>query len=178
MTDTAPPRTPAFDRGQRQPSSATCFVCGKENPRGLHVDFFDDGHCVWTELDTTEDHQGWPGVVHGGITAALLDETIGRVAFLHDRWVQTARLTLRFLKPAPVGAKLRAVGELARDRRRIMEMRGELVVVGTGEVVADAEGTFVPLPAAARQELVARLGGDFEAWERWLAQNRSAPPAP
>lgn len=158
---------------RRQPGSALCFVCGTQNPHGLGVEFFDDGQKVWTELTPADHHQGWPGVLHGGIVSAVLDETIGRVAFLHDRWVQTARLSVRFVKPAPLGQRLRATGELTRDNRRLMEMRGELVVVETGELVAEATGTFVPLPNEARDALARQLGGDFAAWEEWLSENRS-----
>jgi acyl-coenzyme A thioesterase PaaI-like protein len=154
---------------RRQPGSASCFVCGTENPHGLGAVFYDDGQRVWTELTPAAHHQGWPGVLHGGIISAVLDETIGRVAFLSNRWVQTARLNLRFVKPAPLGQALRATGALTRDSRRLMEMSGELVVAGSGEVVARAEGTFVPLPDAERDRLARELGGDFEAWERWLS---------
>lgn len=158
---------------RRQPGSALCFVCGTQNPHGLGADFFDDGTKVWTELTPAEWHQGWPGVLHGGIVSALLDETIGRVAFLHDRWVQTAKLAVRFVRPAPLGRKLRVTGELTRDARRLMEMHGELVDVETGELLAQADGTFMRLPDATRDELARRLGGDFAAWEEWLSRARS-----
>lgn len=157
-----------------QPSSAQCFVCGTANPHGLGATFFDDGTEVWTEVTPAVHHQSWPGVLHGGIVTAILDETIGRVAFLHDRWVQTARLEVRFKKPAPLGEPLVARGRLLQDRRRLMEMGGELVHAMSGELLAEASGAFVPLPTAARQELVERLGGDFEAWEAWLAKHRGA----
>src|SRR5512140_512782 len=140
-------------RVRRQPGSALCFVCGTQNPHGLGVEFFDDGDEVWTEITPAEHHQGWPGVLHGGIISAVLDETIGRVAFLHDRWVHTARLSLRYKRPAPLGQLLRATGELVRDRRRLLEMRGELVVVESGEVLAEATGTFALLPDATRDAL-------------------------
>lgn len=157
---------------RKQPGSALCFVCGTKNPHGLGAEFFDDHHTVWTELTPAEHHQGWPGVLHGGIVSAILDETIGRVAFLHDRWVQTGKLSLRFVKPAPLGLPLRATGRLVRNHRRLMEMAGDLVVAGTNEVVAQAEGTFVPLPDTARDAIAAQLGGDFEQWEKWLTANR------
>lgn len=157
---------------RRQPGSALCFVCGTENPHGLRVEYFDDGRRVWTELTPAEHHQGWPGVLHGGIISAVLDETIGRVAFLHDRWVHTAKLSLRFVKPAPLGKLLRASGELVKDGRRLMEMAGTLTLAETGEVLAEATGTFVPLPAETRDALAQRLGGDFAAWEEWLTSNR------
>ncbi len=158
---------------RRQPGSALCFVCGTENPHGLGVEFFDDGVRVFADLRAAEWQQGWPGVLHGGIVTALLDETIGRVAFLHDRWVQTAKLQVRFVKPAPLGRTLRATGELVRDAKRLMEMRGTLVDGESGEVLANAEGTFVRVPDLMRDELARRLGGDFAAWEQWLSEARA-----
>lgn len=157
---------------RRQPGSALCFVCGTQNPHGLGATFFDDGTEVFTTLTPAEHHQGWPGVLHGGIISAVLDETIGRVAFLHDRWVQTGKLALRFLKPAPLGRPLRARGWLTRNHHRLMEMAGEIALADSGEVLAQASGTFVPLSNAARDSLVRDLGGDFEAWENWLSANR------
>jgi acyl-coenzyme A thioesterase PaaI-like protein len=157
---------------RRQPGSALCFVCGTQNPHGLGLQFFDDGRRVWTDLTAADHHQSWPGVLHGGIIAAVLDETIARVAFLYDRWVHTARLVTRYVKPAPLGEPLRATGELARDARLLMEMRGKLVLAATGEVLAEAQGTFVPLPEETRQDLARKLGGDFAAWEQWIAKSR------
>lgn len=169
-----PPLPIDISVARRQPGSALCFVCGTENPHGLGVTFFDDGQRVFTELTPAAHHQGWPGVLHGGIISAVLDETIGRVAFLHDRWVHTAKLALRYHKPAPLGQKLRAVGELARDGRRLMEMSGQLTIADTGEVLAEATGTFVPLSDELRDKLAVELGGDFAAWEAWLSKNRAA----
>jgi uncharacterized protein (TIGR00369 family) len=165
-------RSPASE-ARRQPGSALCFVCGQENPHGLRVEFFDDGQTVFTEFTPGEHHQGWPGVLHGGIVTAVLDETIGRVAFLYDRWVQTAKLEVRFVKPAPLGRRLRATGKLTRDARRLMEMSGQLVTAEGGEVLASASGTFVRIPDGTRDELARRLGGDFAAWEQWLTTNRA-----
>jgi acyl-coenzyme A thioesterase PaaI-like protein len=168
VSDPPPPR--------RQPGSALCFVCGTKNPHGLGAIFYDDGKEVWTEVTPGEHHQGWPGVLHGGVVTAILDETIGRVAFLHDRWVQTAKLSLRFKRPAPLGEALVARGELTRNNRRLMEMSGGLYVAETHELLAEANGTFVPLPDAARDEIAKQLGGDFAAWEQWLAKVRMSSP--
>jgi hypothetical protein len=59
-----------------------------------------------------------------------------------------------------------------------MEMKGRLVLASSGEVLAEATGTFVPLPDETRNELARKLGGDFSVWEQWLAKNRvEAPPS-
>ncbi|MBW2458149.1 MAG: PaaI family thioesterase [Deltaproteobacteria bacterium] len=168
MSDSRPP--------QPQPGSALCFVCGTQNPHGLGAVFYDDGKRVWTEVTPAEYHQGWPGVLHGGVVTAILDETIGRVAFLYDRWVQTAKIAIRFKRPAPLGELLVGRGELVRNNRRLMEMKGGLYVAGSDELLAEATGTFVPLPDAERNELAKQLGGDFAAWEQWLANNRMTEP--
>lgn len=173
MTGLLSPSPVPAPEARRQPGSALCFVCGRENPHGLRVEFFDDGQTVFTEFTPGEHQQGWPGVLHGGIVSAVLDETIGRVAFLYDRWVQTAKLEVRFVKPAPLGQRLRAVGKLTRDARRLMEMDGQLVTAEGGEVLAEAKGTFVRIPDEMRDEMARRLGGDFAAWEQWLAMNRA-----
>jgi hypothetical protein len=67
---------------------------------------------------------------------------------------------------------MRCTGELARNASLLMEMKGKLILVETGEVLAEASGTFVPLPPETREELARKLGGDFATWEKWLALNR------
>ena len=150
---------------QPQPGSAKCFVCGTDNPHGLGATFFDDGVEVWTEVTPAEHHQSWPGVLHGGVVTAILDETIGRVAFLHDRWVQTAKLEMRFKKPAPLGEALTARGRLVLDKRRLMQMAGELVVSKTGEKAHSVSIAPAILAASTRSapspknQTAARLAG-------------------
>ncbi|MEI7555947.1 PaaI family thioesterase [Candidatus Chlorohelix sp.] len=156
----------------RQPASDFCFVCGRNNPAGLRLDFYNNKTQVWTEFTPTEYYQSWPGILHGGIITTLLDETISRVAFLYDKWVSTGKLEVKFRKPTPLGQKLRISGELVRDAGRAMEMRGRIQVIETGEITAEASGLFVRLPDATRHEIIKAVGGDFAEWEEWLAKNR------
>jgi acyl-coenzyme A thioesterase PaaI-like protein len=60
---------------EKQPNSRMCFVCGIENPIGLHLAFYtdDERRCIahfWPRAE----HQGYPGHLHGGIISTLLDE--------------------------------------------------------------------------------------------------------
>jgi acyl-coenzyme A thioesterase PaaI-like protein len=59
---------------QKQPSSRICFLCSIENPMGLKLFFYTDeqGRCV-ARHRSLEKHQGYPGILHGGIISALLD---------------------------------------------------------------------------------------------------------
>ncbi len=141
---------------QRQPNSRMCFCCGRENPIGLHLKFDFDGERVWTTFTPQEPHQGYPGILHGGIAYAILDEVIGRVAIAHDKWVVTARMEIRYRQPVPLGQPLRAMGEIVENRRRLLTARGE-IHLPDGSVAVEATGTFMEAPQEVQAEWQAAL---------------------
>lgn len=141
-----------------QPNSRYCFLCGIENPIGLNLRFHEeeDGRVV-VRFTPREEHQSYPGVLHGGITSALLDETIGRVLVPRDIWAMTVELTVRFLKPIPLGQELTVVGEMVRLRSRTMEGRGE-IRLADGSVGATAEAKYILLTPQRTEEFRQELG--------------------
>ena len=89
-----------------QPTSRMCFVCGRENPVGLHIQFYEDpvAQQIVVPLIIPERYQGYPGIAHGGILATILDEASGRavmMAFEDDPFWVTAKLEIRYRKPTP-----------------------------------------------------------------------------
>ena len=131
---------------KKQPNSQMCFVCGLENSIGLKMAFYQDAEGrVVAEFTPGEEHQGYPGVVHGGIVTAMLDETLGRVAIAAERWMVTGRLNIRFRQPIPVGETLTVIGEVVAWKRRVLEARGE-IRLADGQVGAEATGTFLEIP--------------------------------
>lgn len=143
---------------QRQPNSRYCFLCGRENPIGLKLHFYeDDHHRVLAHFVPREEHQGFPGVLHGGITSALLDETIGRTLVRDDIWAMTVELRVRFHKPIPLGQPLTVIGEMVRLRSRTMEGRGE-IRLADGSVAATAEAKYIRLPDAEVERFRSELG--------------------
>ncbi len=146
---------------QKQPNSRMCFVCGMENPIGLKVFFYeDDEGRVIAKFTPREEHQGYPGFVHGGIIGALMDETIGRVVTSYDIWAVTAKLELKFRKPVPLGEQLTVIGELIRLRSRAFEARGELRLAD-GTVAVEGYGLYVRLP----DEEIERRKAALDFWE-------------
>jgi acyl-coenzyme A thioesterase PaaI-like protein len=129
------------------------FVHGLRNPTGLHLQYQLDGDRVFTTWPTTEDHAGFPGFVHGGLIAAALDDVMGRCSVLHRRWVVTARMQTRFRDAAPIGAVLRVEGWITRFTRRVMTAESR-ITQEDGSVVADATGTYLPIPAGLVERMV------------------------
>jgi uncharacterized protein (TIGR00369 family) len=131
---------------KKQPNSQMCFACGLENPIGLKMAFYeDDEGRVVAHFITRDEHQGYPGVVHGGIVTALLDEVLGRVAIASERWMVTGRLNIRFRRPIPLGETLTIVGEAVNWKKRTLEARGE-IRLANGQLGAEAAGTFLEIP--------------------------------
>jgi uncharacterized protein (TIGR00369 family) len=131
---------------KKQPNSQMCFVCGLENPIGLKMAFYeDDEGRVVAKFTPGDEHQGFPGVMHGGIVTALLDEVLGRVAIAAERWMVTGRLNMRFRRPIPLGETLTIMGEVVSWKKRTLEARGEIRLTD-GQVGAEAIGTFLEIP--------------------------------
>jgi uncharacterized protein (TIGR00369 family) len=143
---------------KKQPSSRHCFLCGIENPIGLKLSFYEDAeNRVSARFVPGEEHQGYPGMMHGGITCALLDETIGRTLVRDDIWAMTVDLKVRFRAPIPLGRPLTVVGEMVRLRSRTMEGQGQ-IVLEDGTVAATAEATYIRLSDEQVDAFRAELG--------------------
>ena len=113
---------------RKQQNSRMCLVCGMKNPFGLKSSFYElenkDLVCIFTP---TEIHQSYPGRLHGGITTAILDETIGRAVMGHYNdmiWGVTVELQVRFKKPIPYNQELRVVGRITEDDGRFFNGTG------------------------------------------------------
>jgi len=127
----------------KQATSANCFVCGVQNPSGLHMHFYNIGPGeVEADYTVSETYNGYPGIVHGGIIASMLDETMGRVFMEGDptRFMVTAELKIRYRLPVPVNTPLRIAGHRVKDSGRVGQATGEILdrdgqVLVTGEII-------------------------------------------
>lgn len=134
--------------GLKQATSRYCFVCGVENPAGLHLHFYTVGPGeVVAEYVVTEQFNGYPGIVHGGILATMLDEVMGRVFMYEDqaRFMVTGEIKVRYKKPVYINQPLRICGHRVKDTGRIGIARGEITDVN-GEVLVTGEILVVNKP--------------------------------
>ena len=100
--------------GILQPNSKMCFICGLENPIGLKLRIYQTEPGVIETSYTAPDHfQGYPGVLHGGIVATILDEISGRAQMgdvAAPRFMFTAKLEVKYRKNVPTGKPLKIIG--------------------------------------------------------------------
>jgi len=117
----------------KQPTSRTCFMCGRENSYGLKMVWYNnlEANQVETTVTIPEQFNGYPGIAHGGIVAAILDETSGRAVMLDgnfDNLFVTLRLNIKYRKPTPTKIPLKAVGWLEHKGSRGMKVASELLL--------------------------------------------------
>ncbi len=138
--------------GEREylPHSSGCFLCGDENPAGIRTRFFVEGEEVRGRIVLPRHVNGYRDVAHGGVVAALLDETMGWAATVfgkeHPMYV-TGEITVKYLAPVPVGEEIEVRSRLVEDAGRLAYAEGQLL--HGGKVCARAKGKFVPMTREA-----------------------------
>ncbi len=99
------------------------------------------------EYTVPERYQGYPGVVHGGVVAAMLDEVMARTQMgeYPPRFMFTARLNVRYHKNVPTGQPLRIVGKAGTSRERTATATGQ-IFSSKGELLAQGEVLLINVP--------------------------------
>lgn len=130
---------------EKQPSSRTCFLCGRQNDIGLKMTWYHDDDQIRTTVTVPEHFNGYPEVVHGGIVAAILDETAGRAVLIngnHETLMVTLKLEVTYRRPTPTNTPLTAVGWVLRQSRKRARVAGELRLPD-GTVTAECTAVVV-----------------------------------
>ena len=110
---------------KKQTNSSDCIVCGMNNELGLKVQFYEmeNGYLVGCFKGINE-HQSFPGRMHGGVISAILDEGIGRAiwSFEPNTWGVTTHLNVKYRKPVPYGTLLVGKGVVTAETARAFEV--------------------------------------------------------
>jgi uncharacterized protein (TIGR00369 family) len=122
-----------------------CYGCGDLNPESLGITFEVDGLKVTGRFTGRKEHQGFPGVAHGGLAATVMDEAMGWAMYAAGAWAMTARLEVKYRRPIPLEEEVIVTAETVRDRGKRLEVVSE-IRTASGERLAEARGVFVRLP--------------------------------
>ncbi len=154
---------------KKQQNSKTCLVCGLKNEYGLKASFYelenDELVAVFRPL---QEHQSYPGRLHGGIGAAILDETIGRAIMIkHENlFGVTVDLNLKYRKAVPLDEELRVVARITRDTSRLFEGSGE-ILLKNGQVAVSGQGKYMKIP----MDKMSELDAEEQEWKVSSADN-------
>lgn len=114
-----------------------CFGCGQNNPIGLKLSFTRDGDTLQAEFTPAQAHQGWPGLLHGGILGCLLDEAMSNAAYATGNTCLTASINIRLRQPVKVEVPLVVTARITRHRKKLIETAGQ-VCLKDGTIIAES----------------------------------------
>jgi uncharacterized protein (TIGR00369 family) len=120
-----------------------CYVCGKENPAGLGIDFEinKELRAISANFTPEDVHQGYEGIVHGGILSAVLDEAMVKLTVSLGIPAVTAEITVSFKAPSAPGEELFVSGRLTHETRRLIQAEAK---IERGPVlIAEAKGKLL-----------------------------------
>jgi len=119
-----------------------CFGCGEGNPGGLKLKFKWDGKQAVAEFTPGEMHAGWPGVVHGGLLATMLDEAAGWSALERGIDMVTAKMEVLFRNPARIGVPLIITGAITRENTKRFEAYSS-ITTRDGAMIAECNSVYI-----------------------------------
>jgi uncharacterized protein (TIGR00369 family) len=149
---------------KKQPNSLQCFICGIENPVGLKLKVYEIEEGIVESFYTAPEHfQGYPGILHGGIVAAILDEMCSRALMgdnPHPRLMVTGKLEVRYRRNVPIGKPLKLVGKAGKSKRKMAESWAG-IYDEMNELLAEANAILIDIP----QNLLPQTNLNNLGWE-------------
>ncbi|HON80617.1 MAG TPA: PaaI family thioesterase [Spirochaetota bacterium] len=131
----------------------TCFGCGAENEHGLQLKlkFDEDTKTAYGDFTAHQKLEGPPNIIHAGVIAALLDETMITVNKYLDFMTLTGEITIRYLQPAYIHENLYIRGWYVKKNKKIIENRAE-IENEMGKIVARAKGKYLEVDEIPQPE--------------------------
>ena len=158
---------------RKQPNSKMCFVCGLENRFGLKSRFYEleDGQLMAIFRPAAE-HQGYPGRLHGGIAATILDETIGRAIMVSEQdniWGVTVDFSMKLRKPVPMDGEIKVVARIVSEKKRYFIGEGE-ILLPDGNVAIEGTGKYLKMD-------IDKIADFDHEGDDWVVNNSPDDPA-
>lgn len=166
------PERATFDPFAIVRSDHECFGCSDDNPIGLHLRFAADGDSVRAQYVPRPDHQGFGGIIHGGIISTVLDEAMAWATARAGFWAMTGDMRIRFRQPLTVGESTVVTARVTGTRGRLVTTVGELVLESNRALVATATATFVKVDTELETAWRARY---LRESETITAESRDVP---
>ncbi len=133
----------------KQNNSHMCLICGLDNTAGVRASFYnmEDGS-VGGLFTFRPEHQSYPGRVHGGMLATMIDELAGRVLWVDepDKIGVTMDIEVKYRKPVPYDTPLKGRGQYVQKLSRAYSAKCEIMDMD-GNVLAEGIAKYLIMPA-------------------------------
>ena len=139
------------DNVELMKSYPNCFGCGANNPVGLRLTYRNEGDAIVTDFTPGGTHEGWPGIVHGGIISTLLYEVMENLAYRNGTIAMMRDMEVNFRRPAKIGKRITAIARLELSAGSKMSVTATLV---QNNLIAEGSANLVALS----DERINRLG--------------------
>jgi len=130
-------------RNPEQPTHlfADSIVSGSANPMGINASIGrQDGEAV-LKVTLGPAHEGAPGRAHGGMVAAIIDETMGLCLGIINTPAFTGRLTITYRNPTPLGVELTGTARVVEQQGRKILMTAE--IKAGDQLIAEGDALFI-----------------------------------
>jgi len=133
------------------------YVCGQDNPIGLKLNIFKEDDEVRAEFIPNENHQGYKGIVHGGIVFSIMDEVMSRAVMVTKGIMAlTVEINIKYRKKAKIDNKMIFTSKISKDSGRIIETEGK-ALSENGELLAEAKGKFYEISDRMKEKITSYL---------------------
>jgi len=128
------------------PEHGWCFICGKENPKSLGVQWnLMEDHTISAQVNMDRSQQGPPGFAHGGASAGLLDEAMGSAVWASGYQVVAVNLQVNYLKPVPLNYLVQVEARIEKTEGRAIHVDSS-ISLEDGTILVTGHGIFVEAP--------------------------------
>ncbi|HHT52879.1 MAG: PaaI family thioesterase [Bacteroidales bacterium] len=124
-----------------------CIACSPYNPIGFKLQFYEEGDYITASWNPQHNYEGYPGILHGGVQALLLDEISAWTVYIKAKTSGvTGRMSIRYKKEVTINqSEIRLRGRILEHRRNLCILEAQLFNA-EGELCAEAETTFFLFP--------------------------------
>jgi len=130
-------------KGEEFARDSYCFVCGKDNPRGMHLKFERRDGKVFSSFSLPPEYQGYNRVIHGGVISLVLDEAMAHLQTQKERFL-TGKLTVKFHRPLMANEKVTVEAWIEEERKKF-KITKAVMRRTNGDKVAEAEALMFVL---------------------------------
>ncbi|MEA1940344.1 MAG: PaaI family thioesterase [Candidatus Caldatribacteriota bacterium] len=129
------------------------YVCGKENPIGLKIKLFKDKNKIKAEFIPESKHEGYIGIVHGGILFSIMDEIMSRTA-METKGVMTltVEINIKYRKRVKIGEKIIFSAEMTKDLGKMIETEAQAYSENE-TLLVEAKGKFIVISKKIKKEM-------------------------